>query len=121
MPVTGREIGFGNLMPLSGPITLGNPTTAFGKAIKKAITPPNEEDLSIAEECNAHVVRLKDRAASMRERIIEKRHKMAETHDGDVARWLAEEITDLTEKVEWCDMQAAVWADEAKRWTEGKE
>lgn len=121
MSVTGREIGFGNLMPLSGPITLGNPQTEFGRAIKQAITPPRKDDFSIADECNANVVRLRDRAALMREQIIEKRHQMAANHNSDVANWLAEDIADLTEKVEWCEKQAAAWADEAKRWTEGRE
>jgi hypothetical protein len=43
----GREIGFNNLMPISTPITLGNPKTAFGKAIKEAITPPKESRLNV--------------------------------------------------------------------------
>lgn len=38
--VTGREIGFNNLMPISTPITLGEPKTELGKMIKDAITPP---------------------------------------------------------------------------------
>lgn len=38
--VTGREIGFKNLIPISTPITLGEPKTEFGRMIKDAITPP---------------------------------------------------------------------------------
>ncbi len=38
--VTGREIGFNNLMPLSSPITMGEPRTSIGRMIRDAITPP---------------------------------------------------------------------------------
>jgi hypothetical protein len=37
--VTGPEIGFKNLIPISSSITLGDPSTAIGKMIKAAITP----------------------------------------------------------------------------------
>ena len=121
MSVTGREIGFKNLMPLLGPITLRDPKTSFGRAIKQAITRPSKDEFLIAEECKSNAVRMKDRAASMRQDIIEKRHQMAANHNSDVAKWLAEEIADLTEKVEWCDKQAAAWDDEAKRWIKGRE
>lgn len=38
----GGEVGpgFKNLMPITTPITLGEPVTSFGKMIKEAITPP---------------------------------------------------------------------------------
>ena len=38
--VTGVEIGFNNLMPISSPVTLGEPKTSFGRMIRDAIVPP---------------------------------------------------------------------------------
>ncbi len=38
--VTGPEIGFSNLMPLSSPITMSNPATSLGRMIRDAITLP---------------------------------------------------------------------------------
>lgn len=43
----GKEIGFKNLMPISTPITLGNPKTDFGKIVKEAITTPKENLLNV--------------------------------------------------------------------------